>query len=219
VDMDWYAEWVRLHCQATGADAAAARALLSEIVRAVLLNGGTTSEELGEVTARLVTRHETPKFANEHADAVGLELVRLREERRVATLPGPAAAPGNFAPDCPACGGSGLVVVPHARCVWQGRLVVHPDQGKLVTGAALCDGPGCAAGEVARTKERARVDNPPRRPTLSQVRRHHGCDVLAMLRQHERDQAAAARRRTGPAGDFPAMAAILERAKRRADAA
>lgn len=196
----WYVEWAELHCQATGADNAALRALLSEPVRAVLVTqGSATPEELGQVTVRLLARHDTPRFANEHSDAVGAELVRLREERRAALLPGPVAPAGDFAPDCDACGGSGLVSVPVRACVWQGRLVLHPDVRMVVTGAVLCDRPGCVAGAAARERERHRTDNKPRRPTLAQVSRVLGCDPVALLRGYEREQAGRARR-SGPRG-------------------
>ena len=156
----WYAEWAGLHCDATGADAAAARSLLSDPVYAVLVvQGGATPEELGQVTVRLLARHDTPRFASEHADAVGAELVRLREERRLSLLPGPVAPAGDFAPDCDDCGGSGLVVVPVRACVFERRLVLHPELRRILTGAVLCDRPGCVAGEAVRERERHRVDN------------------------------------------------------------
>lgn len=197
---EWYVEWAELHCQATGADNAALRALLSEPVRAVLVaQGGATAEELGSVTVRLLARHDTPKFANEHADAVGAELVRLREERRVALLPGPVAPAGDFAPDCDACGGSGMAVVPVRACVFERRLVLHPELKMVVTGAVLCDRPGCEAGEAARQRERHRTDNKPRRPALSRVSGALGCDPVALLRGYEREEAGRARR-SGPRG-------------------
>lgn len=187
----WYVEWVELHCEATGADNTTLKALLSPLVYAVLAgDGGATPEELGQVTVRLLARHETPKFANEHADAVGLELVRLREDRRAALLPAPVAAAGDFAPDCDACGGSGLVVVPVLACVRGGRLYLHRDSGRVVTGAVLCDRTGCSAGFAARERERHRTDSRPRRPTLTQADRVAGCDLLQLHREFERQQAA-----------------------------
>ena len=197
---EWYVEWAELHCQATGADNAALRALLSEPVRAVLVaQGGATAEELGAVTVRLLARHDTPRFASEHGDAVGAELVRLREDRRLALLPGPVAPAGDFAPDCDDCGGSGLVVVPVRACVFERRLVLHPELRRILTGAVLCDRPGCVAGEAVRERERHRLDKKPRRPTLAQVSRVLGCDPVALLRGYEREQAERARR-SGPRG-------------------
>jgi hypothetical protein len=210
---DWYTEWVRDHCTATGADASAARALLSEFVRGVLLDSGrTTPGELGEVTVRLLARRETPKFANEHSDAVGRELVRLREERRIALLGPPVAAAGDFAPDCPACGGSGLAVIPVRACVWDGRLVLHPDLKRVVTGAVICDRPGCPAGERVWQAEGLRKldERSPRRPKLSQCERAvGGIDLPALVRDHERERAAAARVGMPPRPATPNLAAIL----------
>ena len=217
----WYPEWVSRHCDATGADAAAARALLSEPVYEVLVsNGRATPGELGEVTVRLLARHGTPKFANEHADAVGLELVRLREDRRRAALPPPAAAPGDAPPDCPACGGSGLATVPLPACVRVERaggadvafIVPHPEYRRVLTGAVLCDRPGCAAGEVVVARERHRADKKPRRPTLTQAERAAGgADLPALLREYERRQAARCRASGPPDSAWAALVDSLTR--------
>ena len=205
---DWYAGWVRNHVTATGADAAAARALLSDVVRTVLVtNGKATPGELGEVTVRLIARRDTPKFANEHSDAVGAELVRLRAERRLAAAGPPVATNGDFAPDCPACGGSGLAVVPVRACVWERRLVLHPQLKRIVTGAVLCD--RCPAGEAAITKERHRTDKKDRRPTLTQVARVLGCDPVALLRAFEREQAEYARRELAGSRDGEAWSRLV----------
>lgn len=195
---EWYPDWVRLHCVATAADASAAKALLSEPVRFVLLaHGGATAEELGEVTVRLVASG-VPKFANEHSDAVGRELNELRVERARGNV---SHAPGDDPPDCPACGGTGFAVVPVRKCVWQGRLVLHPDSRRVVTGAVLCDRPGCEAGRVARQKELA-LPAERRRATLDRAERAAGCDLVALLRAWEREQARLARG-DGP-GEFAA---------------
>lgn len=196
-DDDWYTEWVQLHVQATGADAAAVRALLSPPVHEVLVGtAGATAEELGTVTVRLIARHETPKFPSEHADAVGKELERLRAERRAEMLPEAPAAPGDFAPDCDACHGSGLATVPDPRCLWHGRVVLARSSRTYMTTAVLCDRPACRAGEAARQREAARMDDRPARPTLRAFARIHGVDdPVALHRGYEREQARTARRR------------------------
>jgi hypothetical protein len=187
-DEDWFAGWVKLHCVSTAAGPDAARALLANRDNFVDLWRATPGE-LGEVTFRLRGSFRTPKFASDHADAVGLELVRLREERALA---GRVAPNGDFAPSCEACGGSGLATIPVRACVWEGRLVLHREYGKVLTGAVLCDRPGCLAGQAAREKESAAKGRPPR-PTLSACCRQAGCDLVALLRGHERDLARRAR--------------------------
>lgn len=186
---DWFPEWAQNHCTATGADAATMRMLLVNR-EAFVDRWHATPLELGEVTIRLVERGLVPKFANEHSDAIGLELVRLREESAERAV----SRAGDFAPDCPACSGSGVATIPHPRCVLKGTLVLHPDQRAVVTVGVLCDREGCEAGRVAREKEGQRKDDRPRRPTLSQAERHHGCDLVAMLREHEASAAHLARK-------------------------
>lgn len=205
---DWFPEWVQNHCTATGADAKAHAALLANR-EAFVDRWHATPIELGEVTVRLVERGRVPKFANEHSDAVGRELNELRVERAACAVD----RPGDFAPDCPACGGSGIATVPHPLCVlrtgsadWKVR--PHPEQRKVVVVGVLCDRPGCEAGRVARGKEsqgggKGGADERPRRPLLSQAERHHGCDLVALLRDHERDSARLAR--DGKARDVDGM--------------
>jgi hypothetical protein len=204
-DDDWFSGWVKLHVQATGADAVTVRVLLANRLLILDPPWSATQAELGECTARLVRECRTPKFPNEHTDAVGKELARLREERRQALLGPPLAAPGDFAPDCPACGGSGLATIPVRACVWDGRLVLHPTLRRVLTGAVLCDRPGCAAGERAQAAEGLRKldDRLPRRPRLSQCERAvGGIDLPELLREEERRRAEEARRQGfgGPLG-------------------
>ncbi len=209
MNTDWFDGWVELHCEATAAGVDAARALLAN--RSLILGAAwhANQSELGEVTARLVAGCRVPKFANEHTDAIGKELVRLREERSHDNRAAPA---GDFAADCPACGGSGLAVIPVRSCVWDRRLVLQ--HGRIITGAVLCDRPGCEAGRITREKETALADGR-RRPTLSACERLMGCDLVALLREYERDMAAKARRGLGDTGTFPALQAILDNARRR----
>jgi hypothetical protein len=186
---DWFAGWVKLHCVATGADAAAARTLLAN---RDLMTGHwrATAAELGEVTTRLVAGMRVPKFANEHTDAVGGELHHLRQERASLARPAP---PGDFPPACRACGGSGLATVPlvdprrPSRSFVEGRRLVLAMGYKAVpTMAAVCDEPGCVAGP--RVKGRGMY-------VLSWLNAHYGCDLVGLLREHERGQARAARTR------------------------
>jgi hypothetical protein len=50
----------------------------------------------------------------------------------------------------------------------------------------------------ARELESARKDNKPRRAALSACERAAGCDLVKLLRDHERAQAAEARRTLPP---------------------
>lgn len=205
---DWFDGWVDLHCQATGANAAARDAILANRDNFVD-RWNSTAAELGEVTARLVGSLRTPKFPNEHCDAVGRELVALRAELADRAR---KAARGfdDGPPACDACGGDGLVSVPHPRCVSNGRMIRDPETGAYLTGSVLCDRPHCDAGRLARDRETSRRDDKPRRLTLGALQhRLGGCDLVAMLRDHEREQARLARETHPRPGGFPSIAAAL----------
>lgn len=212
---EWYPGWVKAHCTATGGDARTRDALLSPLVRDVLLDSGrTTPGELGEVTVRLLARHETPQFPAQHADAIGNELVRLREERRAVVVP----PPGDFAPDCPACGGSGLAVIPVRACVLRGTLILHPEHKRVVTVAVLCDRPGCLPGQRAVDDEGRRPldERKPRRVKLSQCERAAGgVDLPQLLREYEHETARRARKGGEPGPLTPNLDAVLDAAKHR----
>lgn len=210
--MNWFLDWVDVYCTATGADQRAAEALRAN-ASVVVEHWRATIEELGEVATRLVASGRTPKFANEHLDALGRELVALRKERATAERP----TPGDFDSECAACGGSGFAVVPVRACVWQGRLVLHKMHKRVVTCAVLCDRTGCTAGERARDCEHRRRDDKPRRPTLSQCEHAAGVDLAGMTRLFEREVAKRARdggseseRFAAFAGAYPRIAAAVK---------
>jgi hypothetical protein len=213
MDAAGYYEWVRLHAQATGASPEAKLALGSDIVRDVILGAGATGAELGEVTARLIRRGETPRWANEHGDAVVLELRALRAERAVApVMEHPPGDPTVFE-GCPTCGdGRGWVTVPHPLCVFQGRLCLHPDNGKVVTVAVICG--TCEPGRRAAAAEQTR-GVAEQRPTLARYgRRVYGADGIRLLADYDRQRAAQARG-GAPAGAgfrqmFPTLARRLD---------
>ena len=196
---DWFGWWVSVYVKATGAGADVA-ALLVENEGVILSRWHATREELDECADRLIAGGRVPRWPNEHTNALHAELVRLREER---ASEGRAAPPGDFPPDCDACGGSGLATVPVRACVWQGRLILHPELKRVLTGAVLCDRHGCEAGRVARERESARKDNKPRRPTLARAERAAGCDLVRLLRDHERQEAERSRRELRDRGEQP----------------
>lgn len=195
---DEFDGWVALHCEATAASAEAAASLLTS--RAVFVaDWSATAAELGECTRRMLRNLRVPKWANEHAEAVGRELMALRRERDARPqVDFSAGAPEP--PRCPLCGGSGLVAVPHPLCVLRPHdgppaLGHYPGTRMVVTGAVLCDAPDCEPGRDARHRE-AKRDRP--RLALNRYLAALGhVDAVGMLRQFERDQAAACRRAGG----------------------
>lgn len=200
---DWFLEWVRIHCLATGAgpDAAATIAANRE---ALVDRWGATALELGEVTTRLVARRSTPKFPSEHCDAVGRELNELRVERAKDAQAARRDAPP---PGCPACGGEGVVTIPHRSCVWERRIVVPKGSRGPASVAAICDRRGCEAGRAYQSRDKSGVLR------LSTAERFHGCDLVALWRAFERQQLEAARTLPdfGPPGSGEAWAELVRR--------
>lgn len=208
MNANWFEEWVEMHCIATGANDAARQAIIAN--RGNLLDAWrATLEELGQVTARLVANLRTPKFPNEHCDAVGRELAELRAER--AALP-PAVVPGD-SPACDACQDTGIVTVPHPECVWSHRIVLHREQRCVITTTVLCDRSGCAAGYRAQAAddERAKSKTHRRMARLSAMERLAGCDVLALLRAHEAEVVRRARLERGDSPLAGVFRSILRR--------
>lgn len=213
-----YEGWVGLHCEAMAANAEAATSLLSPLNRAAFEEWGATPGELGECTSRLLRLLRVPKFANEHAEAVAVELRDLRRERKSARV---IPDHGPNAPDCALCRDTALVTVPHFLCVCApadgaGYLVnfVDPrpggvgDYGRVVLMDVRCT--ECQRGLQAKT----------RHPSLaSYVRRVGGLSarsMVALLAAHEHAKAEHARRSTrGP--DDVDWAALVARIKRRAE--
>jgi hypothetical protein len=211
--------WVGYHCELTAANPEAAASLLA--TRTVFITDwSATYAELSECTVRLLRFLRVPKFANEHAEAVARELMTLRAERNAR----PAvdySAPVPSGPLCSTCGDTGLVAVPHPECICQPQdsppyLRFYPGTKQIVTGAVLCDAPGCLRGQDTRQRESKRDTKRPR-PTLTAFLRQFGTlDVVAMLRDHEREQAALARKRLADGGQSD-MAALLRDIRRRAE--
>ncbi len=181
---DEFYGWVELHCIATGATPDTARTISAN--RETFRKWSATVGELGECTARLVAHMRTPKFANEHTDAVGLELKALRRERSETLAaadprdPGPAPEP-----KCELCRDRGLVDVPMPECVVvpsdaPARLVPKAGYRTVLTIPVRCDHKACAAGaELFRKGDR--------HPALSKYRRpFRGVDPVQLLREHQR---------------------------------
>ena len=194
---EWYEHWLELHCKAMGVDGSqpTGQAVIDVFVtnRSVVLDHWkATGAELGECTARIAARNETPRFPNEHLGAVGTMLIAIREERDRPPL-APLPPPEERA--CWQCHGLGVVVIPHPSCVWEGRLIIGP-LGYFTTTVALCDRPGCEAGERELLLEQRRDETrirPGRIPKLMGVKRRLGCDVVALMRDYEEQQRARLR--------------------------
>lgn len=203
----WFVGWVKHHCEATGADATTARVLLASR-HTIVGSWAATAGELGEVTARLVATRRVPQFPAQHTNAIYDALTELRAER-LALPPAPAAATG-FA--CDACEDTGVASVPHPLCVRDRRVVLLPRVG-LVTGTALCDRPGCAAGARARQSDANRAAKPgagPRQARLGDLEAELEVgDLAAMLRRAESERAAACRRTADGPNPFAGVFARL----------
>jgi hypothetical protein len=210
--------WVTNHCEATAANAEAAASLLSPLNRAAFEEWGATPGELGECTSRLLRFLRVPKFANEHAEAVALQLLELRKERAASARLSPDRGPG--APDCALCRDTALVTVPHWLCVCVPAdgppyltNFVDPrpggvgDYGRLVCIDVRCT--ECQRGLGAKS----------RHPSLASYLRNFGGrisgrGVVALLAEHERAQADRAR--GGPRGaQDETWAALVARVRRR----
>lgn len=193
---DWYLEWVAMHSGATAAGAEATAALIAA-KDAALETWEATEIELWECTNRLLRTMRTPKFANEHVDAVGLELVALRRERTAAL----SSAAGEVETSCATCGGAVFIIAAHPACIRDGRLVLA--NGKVMTTAVLCDLCPRGLAEIAAQNRRAEYATgkdelwkKKKVLTLSTYfERVRGFDGVAMLRNYNRQRAADARRR------------------------
>jgi hypothetical protein len=103
--MSWFPNWVDMYCTATGAGQWTKDALLAD-ESIVIGTWKATPEELGEVTSRLIARAKVPDKTSEHIKALGLGLIALRDERKVAAN----SQTNGHSPgcDCPVCyGGEG----------------------------------------------------------------------------------------------------------------
>ncbi len=210
VDSIGFNYWVAEYCTAAGAAEGTAEMLLSseEVFR---VTHRVTLEELETIRARLVAAAAVPQFKSEHTNALLRELRALRAERRERR--------GQVQrPQCPACGGSGIAIIPIPACVKYGRAVRHQHWGRVITVAALCDRPECAAGADARSK--AGTDARGRKmKSLGEYEDVAGCNLVDVMRQHEQDEAWEARgRRERPPVEvaelYPELAEILARTQK-----
>lgn len=182
--IDWFVSWIGSYIATTGADTNTATLLMSN--RNVIVDHWrATLAELQECTTRLVVGMRVPKFPNEHTDAIGRELIRLRAERKARAQAAPPA-------DCRLCNGVGWVVVPHPSCVAHGQLATYHSTRGVYTVAVICT--ECTTGRTALEAEGRRVaaaseaglGRRPHRLTLDRYTALvHGADGAALLREHE----------------------------------
>lgn len=205
-----YREWFAYHLDATGAAPSVAtvfeknHALFAQKFRA-------TGDELVDATQEILFSGKIPKFANEHLEAVIREVRRASEERAVKARPDAADDEYTRPSNC-ACGGTGLVAVPHPTCVWNGKIVSV--NGRVATAAVMCDAAGCPAGRRVREDEASRPakekNDRGSRPTATEFERRHGIKGAAKkLREYEREGAERARRKDGLGPDAELFARLM----------
>ena len=227
--VEWFVEWLEHHRRLTACDDTAIDCLASGM--GIIVNEPWYADraEMWEATNRLVSGGRTPKFPNEHMDALYRE---LREIRAIRQSHADEAYRRQWddperRPQCDLCDGTTLVVVPHPRCVWEGVLVNHPVNGKYYTVAVLCD--FCELGKAACSREdervnRAKDEELKKRPRLMTVSRYtaeiHGHDGVFLQTRYERDMAERSRRELGVDRKafvemYPRLAAKMVEALRR----
>jgi hypothetical protein len=217
-DTTWFNDWVTLYLEAIG-HSERTRATLLAMKHFIVYETQATLAELGEVVSRQVSEAKVPQFPAEVPNALVKELKALRAERNARQQPDFAAVV--VGSRCSICGDTGLVAVPHPDCICQPAdnppyLRFYPGTRQVVTGAVLCDRPGCDRGADAREREAKRETKRPRPTLTTYLRRFGNLDVVAMPREHEREQAEAARGRLAESG-MADMAALLREIRNRAD--
>lgn len=215
---DWFDGWIEHHCDATAAGADAMRMLM--LARSAFVEDWDASEiELRECTRRLIAGMRVPKFANEHSDAIGRELIAMRKERDRESVQRSV----DRAEVCHQCDGLGWVEVPHPKCVFNGQLALHPDAKRIVTVSVMCE---CPEGIRQNRADELRAEHPdnklsattlraPRRMTLDVWRRlTRGADGIGLLSVYRRKQVD--RNRGDGNSEFAAVCKrILDRARER----
>jgi hypothetical protein len=183
--------WCAYHVRATGADDKTLETLITDQSIIAGEAWGATAEELTAVTNGLIARCKVPRFPNEHISAVGIELMRLRDERNARDR---QQRQQSDPEECAACDGTGFATIPTRACVWNGEIQCLIGTSRVSTGAVLCDRPGCAAGRRTRDSESRRTDDRPRQMILSKAESIAGVrDLPGLLREYERNRAAAIR--------------------------
>jgi hypothetical protein len=104
---------------------------------------------------------------------------------------------------CPKCSDSGMVTVPHRLCIANRALIPHPETGRVITVAVVCD--RCKVGEMKR------IGNPTH-PTLSEWELEHDCDVVKLLADHDKRHAGD-KLEKDPAQD--ALTKVMNRLRKR----
>ena len=99
-----FTDWVRLHCQCTGAGADTAQILMANC-EIILERWHATYAELCECTQRLFQDGRVPKFPADHPNALARELRIYRTERARETESAGLIAAGRTLKgcDCPRC--------------------------------------------------------------------------------------------------------------------
>lgn len=213
----WYFEWIDFHRKATAANAESVAALITNEDIAIEI-WEATSDELHECTKRLVATRRTPKFANDHTDAIGTELVTLRKERDRAGFM--ANLPSHLAGECEQRCNRGLLIAPLPEAVRKGKagreLARH-------TCVVLCDVCDMGKAEIAaqdRVEQYAAPDERWKKKKLRTLTQYLECtkqvDGILMLREYEAGVLLAMREQRKPDDlkDVPKLRASLASAMR-----
>ena len=204
----WYFSWVGFHRERTAAQPDAVAALLANEETAIE-TWEATHDELCECTKRLVATRRTPKFANEHVDAVGTELIAMRAERERAGFMLATQQPA--AGECPMRCDGGELIAPMVDAVLGGRI--------FPVCVVLCDMCQRGKAETIAQDRRKNQAGPMKEdawkkktlmPLSKYVERCNGRDGITMLREHEARTAAAIRANRGEyMHTVPALAAMI----------
>lgn len=218
VSNGWYFQWVDFHRKATAANTDAVAALIVNEDIAIGI-WEATSEELHECTKRLVSTRRTPKFANEHADAVGTELVSLRGERTRAGFMVHRPEP-HSANACPMRCERGVLFAPMPHVIREGKA----GRALLKTCAVLCDQCQFGLAEIAAQDQLEKLASPVKEEawkkkklcTLSRYfERTNGVDGIAILRQYEAERTAKMKATSTETHEsLPTIRAMLARSMR-----
>lgn len=196
--IDWYDQWVYLHCTQFGQ---AEHGTVFESLRAnretLVDRLHATGADLAEVTMRIAASGAPLRWPNEHLPEVVKAIRDLRAERAAEQREPPAE---HAEVRCGPCGDSGWVVVPHPACVWQGRVVAKRGCRGVFTVAVTCSrcekGLAMQAGERRREAEQGdRGKGHPRRLSeqehMGLIGGHDGHDLYARYLAERAEDARA----------------------------
>lgn len=200
---DWYMAWAADHCHKFGfRDADAQMVLAWREVFEMLF----TADELRAATGHLLAAGDTPRFASDHRGAIirAVESARQASARKAFDSTAPSG--------CEACGGCGIVIVPHPGLTDDGRewrgVLRTPDAdptGLTRTAGVCCQ--VCKPGH--RTREATEKQG---RPLLTMAQYEHRYPYWREV-QFAREQVLKASRAPATREDVERLNALLRQAR------